>query len=394
MKSFESDRNLAVPAMKRLGSLRKRPFFHNIRIQLNEQLKCLDTRLELQQGIVSEVQDVFRRRAEIEANYSRELDKLNKYLTNRNKELKQRRENSTLFSSLQLWEVLIQQTKRTSKDHSALAEIYSNNIVTRCQQINEDLYRINRKCRDVGYEIHEEVLKVLHELHTAMKTHHTYQSEFRQAENKLQVVEKQKNKLYQSVPSEKREKHKKLRIIEKEYHKRKGKYDEARVKATKARNEYLLGMDAANSSIQKYFVDDLSDLIDCMDFGFHQSLNRAVMMHSSALEQIRRSIQQDIDQLNRTLASLDSRLDKQRFIEANNATFMIPKKFEYTPVRRDESETLVQKCILEDLEMRKTKLKERLTTLKAESEEIWKTMESAEKNLGDMVSCSDWDTTR
>ena len=36
-------------------------------------------------------------------------------------------------------------------------------------------------------------------------------------------------------------------------------------KATKARNEYLLYMDAANSSIQKYFVDDLSDLIDVSD---------------------------------------------------------------------------------------------------------------------------------
>ena len=32
-------------------------------------------------------------------------------------------------------------------------------------------------------------------------------------------------------------------------------------------------MDAANASIQKYFVDDLSDLIDCMDFGFHQVRN-------------------------------------------------------------------------------------------------------------------------
>ena len=43
-----------------------------------------------------------------------------------------------------------------------------------------------------------------------------------------------------------------------------------KLQATKARNEYLLNMDAANSSIQKYFVDDLSDLIDCMDYGFHQ----------------------------------------------------------------------------------------------------------------------------
>jgi hypothetical protein len=43
------------------------------------------------------------------------------------------------------------------------------------------------QCREIGFEIHEEVLKVLHELHTAMKTHHAYQSEFRQAESKLQV---------------------------------------------------------------------------------------------------------------------------------------------------------------------------------------------------------------
>jgi hypothetical protein len=34
------------------------------------------------------------------------------------------------------------------------------------------------------------------------------------------------------------------------------------MKATKARNEYMLCMDSANASIQKYFADDLSDLID------------------------------------------------------------------------------------------------------------------------------------
>ena len=50
----------------------------------------------------------------------------------------------------------------------------------------------------------------------------------------------------------------------------KQKFSFVKLQATKARNEYLLNMDAANSSIQKYFVDDLSDLIDCMDYGFHQ----------------------------------------------------------------------------------------------------------------------------
>ena len=77
-----------------------------------------------------------------------------------------------------------------------------------------------------------------------------------------QILEKQRSKLRASVPPEKQEKHRRLRQLEKEYTKRRAKYDDARLKATKARNEYLLCMEAANSSIQRYFVEDLSDIID------------------------------------------------------------------------------------------------------------------------------------
>jgi SLIT-ROBO Rho GTPase activating protein len=359
-------------------------------VQLNEQLKSLDNRLEVQTGIVNEFQDIFRRKAEIELKYSQDLDKLAKTI----KASKQKHDGAQLMSSKEVWNQLVTQTKKKSKDHAALAEIYSTHITQRCTNINEDLHRMYRKCRDIGYEIHEEVLKVLHELHTAMKTHHNYQSEFRQAESKLQHVEKQRLKLQNSVPVEKRERNRNYRRVEKEYLKRKQKHDDARLNATKARNEYLLCMDAANASIQKYFVDDLSDLIDCMDFGFHQSLYRAVMMHSSGLDQLRRSLQLDVEGLNKNLGSLDSRLDKQRFFEANNSSFMIPKKFEYNPVRRDETETLVHKSVLDELEVRKRKLQERLATLKVDNEEIWKSMESAEKTLSEMVSATDFDTTR
>ena len=59
-----------------------------------------------------------------------------------------------------------------------------------------------------------------------------------------------------------------------------------------------------------------------------------------------------------------------------------------------QSETLVQKSVLDELENRKLKLKERLTSLRAESEEIWKSMELAERSLNDIVAASDFDTTR
>ena len=78
----------------------------------------------------------------------------------------------------------------------------------------------------------------------------------------FQYAKKQKDKHFKSVAPEKRAKNKRLKTFEKEYQKRNERYEDARLKATKARNVYLCNMDAANSSIQKYFVDDLSDLID------------------------------------------------------------------------------------------------------------------------------------
>jgi SLIT-ROBO Rho GTPase activating protein len=161
--------------------------FPDVRLQLNDQLRCLDSRLEAQQGQLVELQDIFRRRAEIELNYSRDLEKLGKLVTSRHKEQKTKRELWSSLSSTEIWRQLVAETRKAGRDHAALAEIYSGNIMVRCTTLHDDITRIYKKCREIGFEIHEEVLKVLHELHTAMKTHHTYQSEFRQAESKLAV---------------------------------------------------------------------------------------------------------------------------------------------------------------------------------------------------------------
>lgn len=62
----------------------------DIRLQLNEQLRCLDVRMETQVALVQELQDFFRKRAEVELDYSKNLDKLAKNLQLRHKEQKQK----------------------------------------------------------------------------------------------------------------------------------------------------------------------------------------------------------------------------------------------------------------------------------------------------------------
>lgn len=47
-----------------------------IRAQLVEQLKCLDQQCEIRVQLLQDLQDFFRKKAEIEMDYSRNLEKL------------------------------------------------------------------------------------------------------------------------------------------------------------------------------------------------------------------------------------------------------------------------------------------------------------------------------
>lgn len=73
-----------------------------------------------------------------------------------------------------------------------------------------------------------------------------------------------------------------------------------------------------------------------MDFGFHNCMARAFLTYTSAEEVLKTALQQDIDAVHKCVSSLDSRLDKQRFLEFNNSAFMIPKKFEFQGHKGDE----------------------------------------------------------
>ncbi|KAJ3622933.1 hypothetical protein MTP99_019200 [Tenebrio molitor] len=374
----------------------KYKLFNNsdIRLQLNEQLRCLDLRMEAQVALVTELQDFFRRRGELELDYSKNLDKLAKSLQLRHKEQKQKREQWPLFSSYTCWQQLVTQTKNLSKDHVALSEVYSTHLVSRLSQVMEDVQRIYKRCREIGYETHEEILRVLHELHTTMKTYHSYQAELRQAEAKLKSAETQRAKLEQSLSQDKLDRSKKYKLMEKEVMKRKNKYTDAKLKALKARNEYILCLEASNTTIHKYFVDDLSDLIDCMDFGFHNCISRALLMHVSAEEGRQRSVQNGLDTLSACINSLDSRLDKQRFLEYNHTAFMIPKKLEFQGQKQEEvAEPEIQKVLHLEMESRLSQLQQRVTSLRAESEEVWKTLETAESTLLEMLNAKDYDCT-
>nr|XP_011416165.2 SLIT-ROBO Rho GTPase-activating protein 1 isoform X6 [Crassostrea gigas] len=377
----------------------------DVRSQLNEQLKCLESRLEVQVAMVTELQDFFRRLSEVEMEYSRSLEKLVKNTKLKHRQEKQKREHWALFSTFTTWQQVLDITKKESRDHQTLSEIYGNQMVQRFNSIMDNSQRIHKNCHEIGMECHEDIMKTLTELQNAMKTYHTYQAESMQAESKLRAMESQKNKLEQQLAGKNIATNRKLKTFTRQTEKKQNKYSENKLKALKARNDYLLCVESANAAVGKYFSDDISDLIDCMDFGYHNSVRCTMMMYQSCHKNISKTHQNAIEVIQKCVGDLDAQSDKQRFIELYNSAFMLPKKFDFQSSKGDEPTAVIfcekssvqqisaQKPVQDDILQRYKAIGNRLVELRLENDETWKTMEATEKALNDMITIRNYDVT-
>uniref|UniRef100_A0A7N8XYT1 SLIT-ROBO Rho GTPase-activating protein 1 n=1 Tax=Mastacembelus armatus TaxID=205130 RepID=A0A7N8XYT1_9TELE len=312
-----------------------------IRAQLVEQLKCLDQQCELRVQLLQDLQDFFRKKAEIEMDYSRNLEKLAERFLTKTRSTKDHllKKEQIILSPVNCWNLLLLQVKRESRDHATLSDLYLNNIIPRFAQISEDSGRLFKKSKEVGVQLQEDLMKVLNELYTVMKTYHMYNTDSINAESKLKEAEKQEEKqmgrssrqedrqtprspdAVASIKTEEKPvRRSSVKKIEKMKEKRQAKYTENKLKAIKARNEYLLALEATNGCVFKYYIHDLSDIIDM-----------GVMCAQQPLEG-----------------------------------------------------ELLQRC---------QQLQSRLSTLKIENEEVKKTMEATLSTIQDMVTVEDYDVS-
>ncbi|XP_075766255.1 SLIT-ROBO Rho GTPase-activating protein 2 isoform X5 [Pelodiscus sinensis] len=387
-----------------------------IRAQLIEQLKCLDQQCELRVQLLQDLQDFFRKKAEIEMDYSRNLEKLAERFLAKTRSTKdqQFKKDQNVLSPVNCWNLLLNQVKRESRDHTTLSDIYLNNIIPRFVQVSEDSGRLFKKSKEVGLQLQEDLMKVLNELYTVMKTYHMYNADSISAQSKLKEAEKQEEKqIGKSVKQEDKqtprspdstsnvrfeEKHVRrssVKKIEKMKEKRQAKYTENKLKAIKARNEYLLALEATNASVFKYYIHDLSDLIDqCCDLGYHASLNRALRTFLSAELNLEQSKHEGLDAIENAVENLDANSDKQRLMEMYNSVFCPPMKFEFQPHMGDMvSQLCAQQPVQSELVQRCQQLQSRLSTLKIENEEVKKTMEATLQTIQDIVTIEDFDVS-
>ncbi|XP_051961559.1 SLIT-ROBO Rho GTPase-activating protein 3-like isoform X1 [Xyrauchen texanus] len=365
-----------------------------VRGQLSEQLKILDAQLEVKTQQLQDLSEYLRRRGEIEAEYARSLEKLSEKFT-----IKTKRKEQLDLSVAQSWTVLLTQTRQESRDHSSLSELCSNTLTQRLSHCIEDTHRMAKRSKEVGLQMQDELLKITTELQTALKTYHQYHIDCLAAEGKLKeatrLEEKQTGKsadlgLIQSGGQRRSS----VKKIERLMEKRQVKVQETQLKCTKARNDYLLNLAAANASMNKYYLQDICTLIDCTDLGYHLSVSRVIRGYVSNQNRIIQNMKNGLQQLDTAVTELNQGQDRDALLQAHNTAFCLPFRFQYQPHEGDQvCEVSAEGQVRYELETRFQQLQSRLASVTLETEEVSKTLKTTHTNLLESICDDDCNPT-
>ncbi|XP_045644431.1 LOW QUALITY PROTEIN: rho GTPase-activating protein 4 [Ursus americanus] len=386
-----------------------------MRWQLSEQLRCLELQGELRRELLQELAEFMRRRAEVELEYSRGLDKLAERFSSRggrlggsSREYQSFRKEPSLLSPLHCWAVLLQQTRQQSRESATLSEVLAGPLAQRLSHIAEDVGRIVKKSKDLEQRLQEELLEVVAELQTAKKTYQVYHTESVNAEAKLREAERQEEKRVgrsaaaaaatttttatatatEAGPLRKSSLKKGGRLVEK----RQAKFLEHKLKCTKARNEYLLSLASVNAAVGNYYLRDVLDLMDCCDTGFHLALGQVLRSYTAAESRTQASQMQGLGSLEEAVDSLDPPGDKAKVLEVHAAAFCPPQRFDYHPHEGDEvAEIRVEMELRDEILPRAQNIQSRLDRQTIETEEVSKTLKATLQALLEVVASEEGD---
>uniref|UniRef100_A0A3B4B9U0 Rho GTPase activating protein 4a n=1 Tax=Periophthalmus magnuspinnatus TaxID=409849 RepID=A0A3B4B9U0_9GOBI len=361
----------------------------DLRAQLGEQMKILDSQVEVKQQQLSDLSEFLRRRGDIESEYARALDKLTERFTHKTKKKEQWGQ-----SVCQVWTVLLTQTRLMSREHASLGDTCCNTLTQRLTHSTEDTHRLHKRSKEVGTQMQDELLKVTTELQTALKTYNQYHTDCLIAEGKLKeaerLEERQTGKSAElGIGQSGSQRRSSVKKMERLMEKRHGRVQETQLKCTKARNDYLLNLAAANAAMNKYYLQDVSTLIDCCDLGFHQSVERVMKCYLTNRWRILKTEESGLKQLETAVTSLDQSGDRDALLQQHDTAFCLPFRFNYHPHEGDQVSAESQ--VRYELETRFQQLQSRLAAVTLETEEvsIIKTLKATLTALLDNMGDSD-----
>ncbi|CAI8048568.1 SLIT-ROBO Rho GTPase-activating protein 3 [Geodia barretti] len=296
----------------------------DIRRQLNDQLGCLDFRMESKLSLLAEFQEFFKKRGEVEYEYARSLERLCEKFE---RSTKQRNLRNEVRSSFNLWSTVLAETRKLSRERASLAETLASEMVARLDIMAKDVHILTKKCREICAEVQDHFLKELRDLGEQTKVYHHSCYNTHEAEVKF-------IKSHEKVEAARNATQKKKALGKEAERNRQYKVQKHLV--MKNRNDLLVDICKCNSFSMQYFNMDIMDIIEYMDYDYHVSFERLAMAYKDAEAESCEAVMACARSVMDQAKGLNFENDLHYFLSENPGPFTPPNPFSFQPYDGDD----------------------------------------------------------
>ncbi|XP_037568505.2 LOW QUALITY PROTEIN: F-BAR and double SH3 domains protein 2-like [Dermacentor silvarum] len=242
----------------------------------NEQITKLQTKHQQDVELLEDLRNFTKIRATVEKEYGNALLKLaTTYLQKKPPpgiEIKSEdsQDKKTVFG---VWRMLLDETEKIAKARLAAAEVFSQQISENAKNVRANKLQVAKKCFDNLRRIQDEVQQCVQEVDKTKKLYfeeehmaHEARDKAHDAEEKLK---KKKGRIFQSITS-----------LQKNSQKFSSRREACDIQSTKARNDYILALVAANAHQSRFYETDLPDTLQSLDCDVSEKVKDYIQLMS------------------------------------------------------------------------------------------------------------------
>ncbi|KAL1434795.1 hypothetical protein MTO96_001690 [Rhipicephalus appendiculatus] len=301
----------------------------------NEQITKLQTKHQQDVELLEDLRNFTKIRATVEKEYGNALLKLaTTYLQKKPPpgiEIKSEdsQEKKTVYG---VWRMLLDETEKIAKARLAAAEVFSQQISENAKNVRANKLHVAKKCFDNLRRIQDEVQQCVQEVDKTKKLYfeeehmaHEARDKAHDAEEKLK---KKKGRIFQSITS-----------LQKNSQKFSSRREACDIQSTKARNDYILALVAANAHQSRFYETDLPDILQSLDCDvsekvkdYIQLMSRTELLTVAACNSSFSRILEDANHITRQYTA-------ECFLQENQVLGK-PIKYEFDPCDNDQVRTI------------------------------------------------------
>ncbi|KAI9207023.1 uncharacterized protein BJ171DRAFT_495457 [Polychytrium aggregatum] len=337
--------------------------------------------------LLENLRDYMKKRAEIENDYFKSLEKLSKsYIQKKYRKVSQSgrshgltveeddskgepsREQRAMYTA---FSTLLQESERQAKARGQISETLVTSVTDVLKDVTKDKISANKKNSEFATKYLKDLHAAYDELEKVKAVYDKAAKDADQANRKYEEVLKKPNggifAFSKTNPEEN---------IEKANIKKKN----ANSRLLNVRNEYILASEAANAMQQLYYTSDLPSLMKKLDGSFHVTLKNLMSVYVNLETSFTEMLVGSTNSMRTTIARIDQDADTELCLREGGSMFVSP-----STIPLDNSYNDTETGLVLD-ETSRDSLGRKLGVLLREEEELNRALEKKQKELAGINS--------